>query len=222
MNRALSTLMPSLAAMAIAASAQTAAPVRIDRIQTVDVQTDSGASLTNLAQRLPAVETASSNAWALASTAVQSNAVGALLFRIPNLPNDQPWTDFKLMGSVDGFTNTVWRYYSADPNNAWNILPGGKPDVYFTDSGAGVPFRWLPQPVDNSVASALTDTNSFVGGWVVLVQGLTLTREQIERMQWAYSLVVDNTVYATDPGSRQIWWPVTWERLVEPGWKPSP
>ena len=128
------------------------------------------------------------------------------VFWIPNHPA-APWTDFELKGSTNNFASMHYFYHSPDPAKAhvtaqlWDV----RPLVLFTDSQAPDRRVWIPQTGTDAIHDLLADTaNSYVGGWLVYVRGLGLTRAELEGWVWSYVLM-DGADTEDDPAGRSIW-----------------
>ena len=135
------------------------------------------------------------------------------------LPPGSAWTDFELKATTNNFTNDsmgmVFWYHSPDPTKL--VITGqrwtNRPDVYFTDSGkTGVPDHrgWIKQNATQSIFAMLTDANSEVGGFLVVIKDdLSADRGHLV---FSYTLL-DASSADKDPSNRGIWrptWPVQW------------
>lgn len=135
------------------------------------------------------------------------------------LPAGSQWTDFELKASTNNFTNDttgmVFWYHSPDPTKL--IITGQRwtvrPDVYFTDSGkTGTPNQrgWIKQNDTQSIFAMLTDANSEVGGFLIVIKDdLSAHRDHLV---FSYSLL-DASTGDKDPANRGVWrpvWPQEW------------
>ena len=135
------------------------------------------------------------------------------------LPAGSQWTDFELKASTNNFTNVttgmVFWYHSPDPTKL--IITGQRwtvrPDVYFTDSGkTGTPNQrgWIKQNDTQSIFAMLTDANSEVGGFLIVIKDdLSAHRDHLV---FSYSLL-DASTGDKDPANRGVWrpvWPQEW------------
>jgi len=133
------------------------------------------------------------------------------------LPAGSQWTDFKLKVATDNFTSgqMVFFYHSADPTKVVSASQvwTNRPDVYFTDSGkTGTPNQrgWIKQNTTQSIFAMLTDANSEVGGFLVIIKDdLSADRDHLVFSYW----LLDASTGDTDPSNREVWrpvWPQQW------------
>ena len=134
------------------------------------------------------------------------------------LPPGSAWTDFELKATTNNFTDStglIFWYHSPDPTKI--VVTGqrwtNRPDVYFTDSGkTGTPNNrgWIQQNATQSIFAMLTDANSEVGGFLVVIKDdLSAYRDHLV---FSYSFL-DATTGEKDPANRGIWrpvWPQEW------------
>lgn len=137
------------------------------------------------------------------------------------LPPGSQWTDFELKASTDNFVTMAYWYHSPDPSKAtlteqvWT----NRPDVFFTDSGkTGTPNQraWIRQNATQSIFAMLTDANSEVGGFIIVIKDdLSAYRD---RIVFSYSLL-DASTADNDPANRGVWrpaWPQQWVNTFNP------
>lgn len=144
------------------------------------------------------------------------------VFMIDNLPGGA-WTDFEFKGSTNNFEVMHYWYHSPDPavstvtNQVWEVRPA----VYFTDSRAAEARAWIAQDDQQSIYGMLTDSaNSYVGGWLIYVRGLGLTRAELEKWVWTYALM-DGANWEEDPAGGMIWRMASPVRYVPSGTEPN-
>jgi len=144
------------------------------------------------------------------------------VFWIPNHPA-APWTDFEFKASSNNFEVMHYWYHSPDPavstvtNQVWEVRPA----VYFTDSRAAEARAWIAQDDQQSIYGMLTDSaNSYVGGWLIYVRGLGLTRAELENWVWTYALM-DGADREEDPAGGMIWRMASPVRYVPAGTEPD-
>ena len=129
------------------------------------------------------------------------------VFLIQNAPG-APWTDFELKGATNNFAaGHQYYYHSPDPGKTvvtsqlWPVRPA----VFFTDSQAVERRAWIKQTNADAVYDLLASpSGSYVGGWLVYVRGMGLTRDAWEAWTWTYMLM-DGAHTEDDPGGRSIW-----------------
>lgn len=145
------------------------------------------------------------------------------VFYIP-LPPGSQWTDFELKASSDNFTNDAanMKFFYHSPNPTYLAMGQrwtNRPQVYFTDSGkTGTPNQrmWIAQSTTTSIFAQLTDANSEVGGFIVVVKDDLLQYK--DNLVWSY-LLLDSTSSDEDPANRGVWrpiWPSEWVSNFNP------
>lgn len=147
------------------------------------------------------------------------------VFFIPNQPG-AAWTDFEFKGSANNFTShavpgTFYWFHSPNPQHAAQYRPAS-PFVYFTITGGPSQGRgWLAQDTTGtaSIFDIVTAINpsAYVTGWLVIVQGLGLTRADFTHWAWTYCLMdgLGHERIGTDPVWR-ITFPVGYLAVPDP------
>lgn len=202
-------------------------------ISTIDYPTDSWDihSISGPGGRLIASVYDSGDSFALHLYNSETDQTWDLVYAPPPLPTEYPilrienfpgasWTDFEIKG-MSGPNQLEYYYHSPDPDasSVASQIYLEIPHVWYTDSGLG-PLRrqWKRQPSDASIAASIEDVNSYVGGWIIFLRGVT--RDQFERWTWTYSLG-DGTDWEVDPADRTIWRTAPRPSFTtDPGWDP--
>lgn len=121
------------------------------------------------------------------------------------------WTDLEIKGMTAGNVK-IYYYHSPDPEKTtitgqvWD----DQPRLWYTDTSTGGTNirRWHMQNATQSIAAQLGNpANGYVGGWVIMIRGLDMTREELQQVSWSYALF-DGASREEDALGRQIWRPI--------------